>query len=127
MRVLARLFKRLPDLCRATQAVGRPFKKPSSLQISSFDMDQTYLVKEKKEMDNRSTCTEPEGRGKLFEKFVAGELGEWGRSQFMGHVGSCEFCQKEVMIHFLEPVIPTLPPADQTVLQTAIQQWRHPD
>ena len=71
-----------------------------------------------------SVCTNPEGRGKLFERFVVGELGEWGRGQFTDHLVDCEFCQRKVMIHFLEPVVPTLPATERAVLQTAINQWR---
>ena len=69
-------------------------------------------------------CTEPEGRGKLLEQFVAGELGEWGRGQFMGHLETCEYCRRKVMVHFLEPAVPGLPPAERELLETAIRQWR---
>jgi hypothetical protein len=127
-RVLARLFKRLPDLRRAAQAVGGSFKKPLLAKTCPFKKAEFIRPRRKKAMSNqRLEYAEPKGRGNLLGRFTASELGEWGTRQFMDHLGTCEFCRREVMIHFLEPVIPTLPLAERLVLEVAVRQWRQAD
>ena len=69
-----------------------------------------------------SVCTDA-GRGGMLAKFMAGELGQWGRRQFTDHLVSCEHCQKEIVARLLERALSAMPSTEQEMLRLAIEQW----